>query len=115
MTAPLRHAPTPIAFGPPRPIWAAYYDRVTDLSDAHGECCDPQNEVGALVTGFFTARLIDAMDDQMRAGFNTGFDLDGIAVETLDGTTYHDRAEVLRMWGADAVWRVEACEMEAAL
>ena len=101
--------PVPAA---PRPVWAVYFDRMTDLSDIYVEENDPQNETGALVTGFYTANAIPALDEQMRADFVTGFDLQGIAVETVDGTTYHDRAEVLRMWGEDTVWRVEVCEME---
>ena len=116
MNATVRLISSPIVFGhpprTPRPAWAVYFDRMTDLSDVHIECCDPENETGALVTGFYTANQIPALDEQMRADFVTGFDLQGIAVETQDGTTYHDRAEVLRMWGADVVWRVEVCEME---
>ena len=118
MNATVRLIDSPIVFGhpprAPRPAWALYHDRMTDLSDVWVEEMDPQNETGAICTGFYTANAIPALDEQMRADFVTGFDLQGIAVETTEGTTYHDRAEILRMWGADTVWRVEVCEMEAA-
>lgn len=96
-----------------RPMWAVYHDHMTDLSDIYVEENDPENIIGALVTGFYYANQITALDEQMRADFVTGFVLQGIAVETTEGTTYHDRAEVIRMWGMDVIDRVERSEMAA--
>jgi hypothetical protein len=112
MTALTRFFPRPAPVNH-RPIWAVYHDHMTDLSDVYVEENDPENIIGALVTGFYTANEIPALDDQMRADFVTGFDLQGIAVETTEGTTYHDRAEVIRMWGMDVIDRVERSEMAA--
>lgn len=97
-----------------RPAWAVAADRMTDLSDVWVEECDPENEQGALVTGFYTARIVDAWNDRHEATEATTFDLDGIAVETTDGTAYHPREALTRLWGMDTIWRIERVEMETA-
>ena len=114
MNATVIFTDSPIVFTarPRRPEWVVYTDRQTDLSDVWVEECDPQNEQGALVTGFYTARAVPALDKRHNACEVTTFDLDGIAVETPDGTTYYDRAWLVQAWGMDAIWRVESVEME---
>lgn len=105
---------SPIVFRVKRPDWATYFDRITDLSDVWCEECDPENAQGALVTGFYTARTVDALNARHEATDATLFDLDGIAVTTASGTTYHDRVELAGLWGMDTIWRVESVEMEAS-
>ncbi len=115
MNATVHFTPSPTVFSRAvKPAWAIGADRVTDLSDVWCEECDPQNEIGALVTGFYTARTVDAWNERHESTDATLFDLDGIAVETTDGTHYVAREALTRIWGMDTIWRVERVEKEAA-
>lgn len=108
MTAQVRFIDSPIAFGR-RPEWVTYTDKTADLSDVWNEHHDPENTIGAYVTGYFRAVDVPTMDERHECGTGTAYELEGISVET-GATTYHDRASVLAAWGADTVARVEGVQ-----
>jgi len=90
-----------------------WYDRETDACDAWIDEIDPGNEQGAFVTALFTSET-QAFDYPHDRYNYTAFRLVGLRVETLDGSEIKDRDWCLRRLGADAVNRLETCEMEAA-
>ncbi|MHA7852222.1 hypothetical protein [Roseovarius sp.] len=95
------------------PDWTRREDRRVDVSDVWQEQTDPNNERGEVCEAIFERVDVPCIDERHRCFDADGFTLIGIAITDECGTVYRDRAWALKMLGADAVWRVEDCKMEA--
>ncbi len=97
-----------------KPEWASRADREVDLSDVYVDEIDPQNEQGAVVTGFMKSEAITCQDERYNDFDADAFRLEGICIEVADLTFFYDREAASLLLGVDAIWRVEQHEMEAA-
>jgi hypothetical protein len=71
-----------------------------DLSDNWVDECDPDNEQGAYVVGYFST---DNNEGYIEAR------LEGISVERMGlPMAYFDRAAVTMLWGKDTINRIDA-------
>jgi hypothetical protein len=96
-----------------KPAWMKHIDRRVDVSDIWMEHTDPENERGEICEALFTSASVPCYAAREGCFDMPGFELVGIAVRDEGGAIYRDREWAMKMLGADAVWRIEAGEMEA--
>ena len=96
-----------------KPDWLKRANRRVDISDVWMEQTDTTAERGESCDALFERVDVLCSDLQHRDYSADGFTLIGIAITDTGGTIYRDRGWAIKMLGADAVWRVEDCEMEA--
>lgn len=98
------------------PAWLDQTHRETDATDLWQEATDPCNEYGEVCTAHLMRTDVDCMDERHRCYTGSGFTLLGIAVQEGygNGVKYYDRDEAAAILGTDAIWHIEAHEMECA-
>lgn len=93
-----------------QPAWAIAYDVTCDVTDAYQEAIDPINENGEICVAFFNheAEEVDPSNPYEKCWFENFPKLTGICIEDGHGPSYVERANAIRLLGADVIERAEA-------
>lgn len=95
-----------------KPSWTDA-DHTCDLYDNWLDLNDPLLSDEVEVTGYFSTDCDFGHDEQDRRYHETNARLEGVTVEEMGVTTYHNREWAVDVFGADVVSHIEGCESVA--